>query len=476
LKRRTALQAVVAIGFPQLLVACGDGTGGSASTPVTAGSSSGSGSTPTTPAAIASIADFSADKSEYAKGLYPTLKATYTGNSGTIDPGALTITSGSLVQLGAPLLASQTVKLTAKSATETATRDLQLKVVSGLPKWRAALDRANAGGLRARIACVGDSTTSGVGANILSANEKSREKAYPAQLTGILASKFGIKADANSIWGNGNIPDISRFEPRISLGIGWAISDTFIAGGWAFVNRSDAGGALSFKPSVATDTVDVYYVLQPGNGWVEVSTGGTVNLAAKAAGAGGLGKLTAKRTLSDAAWDIRKVVGTGPIMIAGVDAYDSNSSDVSVWNMGSSGSDISTWMAGQFTTVAPSLAPDLTIICLTINDWVAATAGDKYNAGIQALIDATEKTGDVLLMVGVPTRDGDAAPVVRQKIYADYIRALASKNNVPLVDMVYNWKSQESVHDKGYYFDGMHPSALGYLDIATTVGDFIGTP
>jgi lysophospholipase L1-like esterase len=427
---------------------------------------------------MASISDFNADKSEYAKGLYPTLKATFTGSSGTIDPGALAITSGSLVQLGAPLLASQTVKLTAKSATETATRDLQLKVVSGLPKWRAALDRANAGGSRARIACVGDSTTSGVGANILSANEKSREKAYPEQLSGILASKFGIKADASSIWGNGNVPDISRFDPRISLGVGWAISDTFIAGGWAFVNRLDADGALSFKPSFATDTLDVYYVLKPGFGTVEVSTGATVNLAAEAAGAGGvgIGKLTAKRTLNNAAWDIRKVDGTGPIMIAGVDAYDSSSSNVSVWNMGSSGSDISTWMAGQFTTVAPSLAPDLTIICLTINDWVAGTASGKYNAGIQALIDAAKKTGDVLLMVGVPTRDGDAAPVARQKIYADYIRTLASKNNVPLVDMVYNWKSQESVQDKGYYFDGMHPSAQGYLEIATTVADFIGTP
>jgi lysophospholipase L1-like esterase len=476
-KRRNSLQALLAISFPQVLVACSGGSGGSLTpAPVVAGSGSGSNSVPTPPAATASISAFNADKAEYPKGLYPTLTATYTGASGTIDPGAVTIQSGTSVRLAAPLLATQTAKLTVKSSTETATKDLQLKVVSGVPKWRTALDRANAGGARATIACVGDSTTSGLGANILSATDDSRAKAYPAQLAKVLFSKFGIKADANSIWGDGNAPDISLFDPRISLATGWAISDTFIAGGKAFINRSDSSGALSFKPSFPTDTLDVYYVVQPGYGTVEVSTADVVNLAAQTAGAGGVGKLTVKRTLGAVTWDIRKAVGTGPIMIAGIDAYDSAASNVSVWNMGCSGSDIATWMGGQFSAVCPTLAPDLTIICLTINDWLAATPGEAYNMGIQALIDAAKKTGDVLLMVGAPTRNGEAARVAIQKVYADYIRVLASKNNLPLVDMIYNWKSQESLWDKGYYFDGMHPSAQGYLDIAITIGDFIGEP
>jgi lysophospholipase L1-like esterase len=469
--RRNVLQAIAAIGIPQLLVACG---GTSASAPTSTSSiSSGSNTTPPNPTPTAAILNFSADKTEYARGLYPTLTASYTGLTGTIDPGAIVIQSGNPVQLSAPLLATQTMKLTAKSATETVTRELQLKVVSGLPKWRDALVRASAGGPRARIACVGDSTTSGIGANILSATENSREKAYPMQLAKILVSKFGIKADANSIWGNGNAPDISLFDPRISLGTGWTISEVFIAGGWSFVNRSDISGPLSFKPSVPTDTLEVYYVGQPSYGTVEVSSGSVLNLSAQTVGTGGVGKLTVKRPLSSAPWDLRKLSGTGPLMIAGLDAYDSGSSNVSVWNMGSSGSDITTWMAGQFTTVASSLAPDLTIICLTINDWVAATPGDKYKLGVQSLIDAARKTGDVLLMVGVPSRNGEAAPVTRQKVYADYIRTLALKNDLPLVDMIYNWKSQESLWDKGYYFDGMHPSAQGYLDIAMNVADFI---
>jgi lysophospholipase L1-like esterase len=296
------------------------------------------------------------------------------------------------------------------------------------------------------------------------------------QLAGVLASKFGIKAEADSIWGNGNVPDVSLFDPRISLGTGWTIGDAFIAGGSPFVDQGDAGGMLSFKPSIPTDTVDIYYLRRPAYGTVEVSTEGVVNMSTQTASAAGIGKLTVKRTRTGAAWNLRKVAGTGTIVIVGIDAYDSSASNVSVWNMGSNGSGITTWMAGQFTTVAPSLAPDLTIICLTINDWVAATNGDKYKAGIQALVDAAKKTGDAVLVVGVPSKNGDATPVTRQKVYADYVRALASKNNVPLVDMIYHWKSQEAVWDKGYYFDGMHPSAQGYLDMATTIGDFIGSP
>lgn len=465
------MQALVAFSIPELLVGCGGGSSGSsAATPIT------SGNQPIPPVSSVAISAFSADKAEYARGLYPTITATFTGASATVEPGTTVLQSGVSAQLSAPLLTTQTVKVIVKSGSDTTSKDLHLKVISGLPKWRAALDRANAGGPRARIACVGDSTTSGVGANAISASEDSRAKAYPMQLAGILSSKFGVRADANSIWGNGNAPDISLFDPRIKLGAGWSIGDTFFAGGWPFAHRTETAGVLSFRPTVPTDTLDIYYFMQPDYGTIEVSTAGTVNLSASTAGAQGVSKITVKRNRSVDAWDIRKVANSGSIVIVGLDAYDSASSNVSVWNMGSSGSDISTWMGGRFTSISASLAPDLTIICLTINDWVAATAADKYNAGIQALIDSGKKTGDVVLMVGVPTRNGDAAPVARQKVFADYIRALASKNDLPLIDMIFNWKSQESLWEKGYYFDGMHPAALGYADIAATVAEFIGNP
>lgn len=477
MKRRNALQVLIAAGFPQILTACGGGSGDSKDTaPIAVAPAPVTPVPPPAPVATAAITAFTADKAEYARGLYPTLTTSYVGTSAVIDLGATPVQSGSSVQLAAPLIASTTARLTVKSATEIATRDLQLNVVSGLPKWRAALDRANAGGPRAKIACVGDSTTSGMGANIVSASEDSREKAYPQQLANVLVSKFGIRADASSIWGNGNASDISLFDPRIKLGAGWSIGDTFFAGGWPFAHRSDLPGFLSFKPSAPTDTLDIHYFMQPDYGTIEVSTNGIVHQSAQTAGAQGISKLTVKRNRSGSMWDIRKVTNTGSVVIVGLDAYDAASTNASVWNMGSSGSTIGTWMEGRFATVSPAVAPDLTIICLTINDWVAGTPSDKYNAGIQALIDTGKKTGDVLLMVGVPTRDGDAAPVSRQKVYADYIRTLASKNNLPLIDLVYSWKSQESLWEKGYYFDGMHPSAQGYLEIAATVADFIGTP
>lgn len=373
-------------------------------------------------------------------------------------------------------MSTSTARLTVKTAAESTFKEITLSVTSGLPKWRSALMRSSAGGVRAKIACVGDSTTSGIGSNILSASDDSRKKAYPTQLATILSSRYGILADATSIWGNGNVLDISKFDPRISLGNGWAISETFIAGGYTFSDETNLRLAVSFSPPGPTDTLDVYYVTRPGNGNIEVSSKGAVHGAARTDGVSGVSKLTVKRAIAGGAWDIRKIDGPEPIMIAGIDAYDSQSSNTSVWNMGSSGSEISHWVHSDFAKSIPILGPDLTVICLTINDWISATPKQTYTSGVQMLIDAAKQTGDVLLMVPPPSRNSDAAPVARQKTYADYIRVLASKNNLPLIDMIYNWKSQESLWDKGFYFDGMHPSELGYLDIATVVAEFIGNP
>jgi hypothetical protein len=321
-----------------------------------------------------------------------------------------------------------------------------------------------------------------VGSNPASATSNSRANAYPAQLATLLTSKYGEKASAGSIWGDGfEGANLSNFDPRISLESGWQISGTFVAGGNAFLDQTANSPRLTFNPGAPTDTLDVYFVTYPGYADFVVSTKGTYAGNGKTDGPQGVSKVTIKRQLSDAAWDIQKsgLTADRALMLVGFDAYDSAASNVSVWNMGASGSRVAQWTDGgtpySFSNALPVFAPDLTIIDLTINDWFDATPLDAYLANLQKMITAAKKTGDVLMVVGVPS-NVETAPPERQRKYADGVLALAYKNDLPAVDLLARWVSQSYNPARGFYFDGLHPSATGYADVAAALADVIGNP
>ena len=105
--------------------------------------------------------------------------------------------------------------------------------------WCSALAKARAGYQPARLLMPGDSTTSGVGSNPSSPSIDSRRRAYPARLAEVLTAQYGLQADASSIWCDGfEGMNIGKFDPRIKLGAGWSISNTFVAGGRAFLSNA----------------------------------------------------------------------------------------------------------------------------------------------------------------------------------------------------------------------------------------------
>lgn len=349
-----------------------------------------------------------------------------------------------------------------------------------LPRWTAALAKARAGVGVAKVACVGDSTTSGVGSNPASATADCRRRAFPARLAEAMRARFNVKADASSVWCDGfEGGNLTVFEPRLNMGAGWTVSATFVAGGRALIDSTTNSNKLSFNPGFVTDKLDLYYVKFPGYADVVVSTADVFNASTSTAGVAGVGKLTVTRAVaSAAAWDIQKSTNTPNVtlMIVGMDAYLSTDHNVSVWNMGASGSKVSHWATGaenyDFRNAIQTIAPDLSIVNLTINDWSQGTAENSYKTDLQTIITACQVTGDVLLTVGVPSNVA-AASAEEQASTAAWAYDLARTNGIPLVDLSYRWIAQAYRPERGLYFDGQHPSNVGYADLGNHFAEVV---
>ena len=147
--------------------------------------------------------------------------------------------------------------------------------------------------------------------------------------------------------------------------------------------------------------------------------------------------------------------------------------------MGASGSRVRHWAEGgepyNFRNALPQIGPDLTLICLTINDWAAGTSSASYKSDLQTMIDAASVTGDVALMVGVPSNEG-VASIGAQDAIAAYMHEVANANNILSLDLRYRWVGQDYMPMRGFYFDGLHPSNVGYSDIGQYVARMIGNP
>ena len=338
-------------------------------------------------------------------------------------------------------------------------------------KWRAALARTRVGGTRAKIACVGDSTTRGMGSGSGDLFTGTQANSYPTQLAALLNAR-GLPAQANSLFGNG-ATTITTSDPRVTLGAGWAAGGTLLGG--SLLAGTAATGFLGLQPSVSVDTFDTYYVAG-GLGTATLNINGGATLATlDGSGASNILKNTVTGSL--AANQLRVTYASGSAFwVAGIDAYNSAAKEVAVWNLGASGAkvaDVRNAGSGfSFAFCLPKLAPDLTIIDLTINDWAPPTNLASYTADMQALIAAALSTGDVILMTGVPSSTSSAT-AVNQAAFVSANYDLAKANGIPLIDLSYRWTDYTTSNALGMYYDSLHPSARGYSDVAQSVANVL---
>lgn len=328
----------------------------------------------------------------------------------------------------------------------------------GLPRWSAAVRRAQSGQGRAKIVCLGDSTTAGYGA-------PGREGAWPRQLAEQLAWRGGRETGFFSDAGLG-----ATYDGRMVRGAGCSADSTPGLSGGFYRNLVVTANPMTFTPQRPFDALEVYL-------YGTTSLRVTIGAGAPVVVTGDFGNAVGKRTVTCAQAGLPR--GAYPVeMVAlddsghvGLDCHDA-ATGISVMNAGVSG-----WTAADFTVagfgVADTLdvlAPDLVIVIIGINDWIAGTPEAAFKASVQTVIDRAGAVGaDVLLCVPIDTGGGN------RPLFAQYLNDLATLNGlVPPLDLGLALGTLAEATAAGDMIDGLHPSVQGYAKIAGLIRQRIG--
>lgn len=345
-----------------------------------------------------------------------------------------------------------------------------------LAKWRAALGNVLAGGGRAKLACIGDSTTAGYGAGSPS-YAAAYAGSYPSRLIPLLTKNLVTCAD-NSVFGTKRInnaptnPSYNSYDARVTYGTGWAPSDFTMLGG-GFHNFTGASpGTLSFTPAGQFDTIEFYYAKNTGFGdfTANVDGGASLGTVTTSAATAAQGKTTFTVAKNTHTINVN-AAGNGRVALMAIRTFDSTASYIDLLQMATYGGTVGDIIdaSAPFSALNnfATYAPDLSIICLTINDANAGVPIPTYTSRLQSVITAAKAVGDVILMAGVPVQLDNAAA------YITACKSLALTNNTPFISLPGRWVSYASANPLLMYADTVHPSARGYSDVALFVSDVL---
>lgn len=371
-------------------------------------------------------------------------------------------------------------------------RPRALKKQVNLPIYKAALQQMRAGVRNARIMCLGDSYTCGGASD--PTNTNTYAVAWPNQLATLLRAA-GTNANCNSAFGfkqaifNGS-PFRNNEDPRISGTGATGASDvahiTQSIGG-PIMQFPNAAGTFSITPSNPVDTIKVTYLIVANPSTHSQFTwnmNGGSNTSVDAYNATeGFGSFIGTATLGTNTANMTWV--NSYVNFVGWEAYNSAVKEVTLLNCGWSGAKASDWIdTAHNYNCGFSLAymlPDLTIICLGLNDLNTSVGADVYSTNMQSIITSAKNAGsDVLLISGGPWDPvGSSVSYATQQGYWSAMHQLGIVNNVPMLDMTIRWGDLTKATAYGFEASGSfstnsHPSTSGQKDYALAIFNAIG--
>lgn len=332
-------------------------------------------------------------------------------------------------------------------------------------KWRRALSKVRNGTADAKVLCVGDSTTWGYGATSAVGDNWPVQAARMMNSAGV-PSALGFIGAPDHL--SNNVNKDSRWTPAANWGLA---SHGF--GNDQCWQSTTAGGTLVLNVPThlgACDTFDVYYL---GNGaspaFTVTPTGGSPQTVTPGA-LNGVGKATVTGTATIGA-QVTIDPSTGVVFILGVEPYSSTTRRVRMANAGVPATSTVGWVNNSDNygplKAIDAYAPDLTIISLGLNDAPTPTSDAAFTANLTTLVTHARTSGDVMFMT-FPPPFSDSGDTARAGYTADYY-ALADSLGVPVIDVNARFVSYAAANPLGYYFDTLHPTTLGYGDIAQAV-------
>ncbi len=353
-----------------------------------------------------------------------------------------------------------------------------------LKRWRFALSKALSGQSNARIVCVGDSTTFGVGSNN-SASGDMNVQSYPTQLAKFMTS-FGVPAVANSWFGDSSAVTTARTtnDARIVAGSSWApikSAGVFTLGGLVLA-ASTITNALAYTPAVSVDTFRVWVATITSGGVIQGQIGAGTPVTLNTAAATGITSFTVTGTLGTNTLNLTWSSG-GSVNLIGIEAWNSALPQVIIANAGWSGSainDINSVNTGTSSkpfgplAAALALAPDLYIVDIGINDWLTAGSGltpAQYAAALTTYLQALYAVGDVLL-VSPATSQITQSPLATQGTYVTAMQNVASNLGIPFIDnwtRMGAWENNTAEYCTYSSYQPLHPNMIGYADFAKPI-------
>ena len=346
--------------------------------------------------------------------------------------------------------------------------------VSDLPVWSAAVRTMQAGGREARLLCIGDSVTQGFGGVGGGWTPNGRAGAWPERLAAMMSGR-GLPASAASVAGAGAADGAgggySAYDPRVTMGAGWGVNALTGMGGKLFSGAASSSGGWSFQPDGQVDRFDLWAVTNTALGVMTVETDGVVRASVNTTKPASMEVATVAFPETSGPVTVRWASG-GAVFIAGGVAWRSDVRRARVINAGWGGAKVADWITTDQPYRAygsiPAAAPDLSVVCLTINDWNAGTAVATYKAGLGLLVDRCLTTGDVLLMTGCPSdpAQGKASYTAQGAIRDAAVDVAAVRGLATPIDATALFGGGFA---SGLMFDAVHPNAAGQDRIAEAV-------